>query len=123
MEIVVVPTAYFVKSGILIGFTTNFDCGLGGVSTRRNLNRSLGIPITIIGVVATPHMVFTNPTIITHVNKTIDRPLMNSMDARRYICIDARNLGRGYQKPYVITTRITNKKNGHSMRPNMVTLK
>jgi hypothetical protein len=123
MEIVVVPTIYFVKSGILIGSITNFDYGLKGVSTRRNLSRSSGIPVAIIGVVATPHMVFTNPIMITHVNKTTDRPLMNSMVTRRYISIDVGNLGKGYQKPSVVTTKITNNKNGHSMKPNMVTLK
>jgi len=123
MEIVVVPIAYFIKSGILIGSTANLGCGLGRVSTRRNLSKSLGILVVIIGVVATPHMVFTNPIMITHVNKTINQPLMNSMVARWYISIDARNLRRGYQKPSIVTTRITNNKNGHSMKPNMVTLK
>jgi hypothetical protein len=39
---------------VLIRFTTNLGRGEGGVSTGRNLNRSLGIPIIIIGVVGTP---------------------------------------------------------------------
>jgi hypothetical protein len=123
MEIVIVPTTYFVKNGILIGSVVNLGCGLGGVLTRRNLRRSLGILVAIIGVVRTPHMVFTNPIMIIHVNKTTDRPLMSSMVAGRYINIDVGNLGRIYRKPSVVTTRITNNKNGHSMRPNMVTLK
>ncbi len=115
MESVVVPTTYFVKSGILMESIANLGYGLGGVSTNRNLRRSLGILIVITGVVATPHMVFTNPIKTTHVNKTINRPLMSSMAVGRYISIDVGNLGRGYQKPFVVTTRITNNKNGHSM--------
>ncbi len=64
METIVVSTTYFVKSGILIGSATNLGYGLGGILTKRKLSRSLGIPITIIGVVATLHMVFTNPIMI-----------------------------------------------------------
>jgi hypothetical protein len=48
---------------------------------------------------------------------------MSSMVAGRYISINVGNLGRGYQKPFVVTTRITNNKNGHSMKPNMITFK
>ncbi len=54
METIVAANTNFVKSGILIGFTTNLGRGLGGVSTGKNLNRDLGIPIVIIGVVRTP---------------------------------------------------------------------
>jgi hypothetical protein len=61
METIVGPTTYFVKSGILIKSATNLGCGLGGVLIRRNLSRSLGILVAIIGVVVTLHMVFTNP--------------------------------------------------------------
>jgi hypothetical protein len=48
---------------------------------------------------------------------------MSSTTAGGHISIDTRNLGRGYQKPYVISTRITNNKNGHSMRRNIVIFK
>jgi hypothetical protein len=123
MEIVVVPTTYFVRSGTLIRPTTNLGYGLGGVSMKRNLNRSSGILVAIIGIVATPHMVFTNPIMTIHVNKITDQTLMNSMDVGGYISIDAGNLGRGYRKPSVVSTRINDNKNGHSMRLNMVIFK
>ncbi len=72
METIIAPTTYFVKSGILIRSATNLGCRWEGVSTKRNLSRSSRIPIAIIGVVTTPHMVFTNPIMTTHVNTTID---------------------------------------------------
>ncbi len=56
-------------------------------------------------------------------NNTTNQPLMSSTTAGGHISIDTRNLGRGYQKPYVISTRITNNKNGHSMRRNIVIFK
>jgi hypothetical protein len=68
-------------------------------------------------------MVFTNPIMTTHVNKIIDWPSMSLIVAGRYISADARNIGRGYWKPSIITTRIPDHKNGHSMKPNMVALK
>jgi hypothetical protein len=64
METIVVSTTYFVKSGILIGSAANLGYGLGGISTKRKLSRSLGTPITIIGVIVTLHMVFTSPIMI-----------------------------------------------------------
>ncbi len=54
VEIVVVPNINFVRSGILIGSTTNLGHGLGGVPSKMNLNRSLKIPLTTIGVLGTP---------------------------------------------------------------------
>ncbi len=57
-------TTYFVKSGILIGSAANLGYGLGGISMKRKLSRSLGTPITIIGVIVTLHMVFTSPIMI-----------------------------------------------------------
>jgi len=41
----------------------------------------------------------------------------------RYISIDVKNPIRGYLKPYVITSKILDQSNGHSMRPNMVAFK
>ncbi len=69
VKIVVAPTTNFVKNGILIGSITNLGCGPGGVLTGRNLSKSSGILISIIGVIRTPHMVFTNPITTIHVNK------------------------------------------------------
>ncbi len=123
MEIVVAATTNFVIIGLLIGYATNLGRGSGGVLTRRNLSKSSRILIVITRVVGIPHMVFTNPIMTTHVNKTTDQPLMNSLVAGRYKSTDVRNLGGGYRKPFVVSARIIDNKNGHFMRPNMVVLK
>jgi hypothetical protein len=81
---VVVPNIDVVKKGVLIGLTKKLGSESSGVSAVRNLNRSSALPTTTIGVVGMPQMVFTNPITTIHVNKTANRPLMNSMDARRY---------------------------------------
>jgi hypothetical protein len=49
-----------IKGGILIGFATSLGCGLSGILTRRNFNRSSRLPITTIGVIGTHQMMFTN---------------------------------------------------------------
>jgi hypothetical protein len=62
----------------------------------------------------------------THVNRTIYQPLMNSIVIGRYKSIDFENLGKGYQKPFIVTAEILNQLNGPSMiltRPNKVALK
>jgi hypothetical protein len=43
-----------VKGGILIGSVTNLGSGSNGISARRNLNRSLGLPIITTTVVGGP---------------------------------------------------------------------
>jgi len=68
-------------------------------------------------------MVFTNPIMTIHVNKTTNRPPMSSIVVGGYINTYAGNLGGGYKKPFVITTRISDDKNGHYVRPNRVTFK
>jgi hypothetical protein len=70
VETIVPPNTNVVRGEILIGFTTNLGCGSGGVSARRNLSQSLGLPITRID--GTPQMVFTNMIMTTHVNRTVD---------------------------------------------------
>jgi hypothetical protein len=92
---VATPSTNVVRGGILIGFVTNLGLGLGRISTRRNLNWSSGLAITI-GVVGTPHMVFTNSIMITHVNKIAYQPLMNSMAIGRYINTNAKIPRRRY---------------------------
>jgi hypothetical protein len=74
-----VPNMDVIRRGTLIGSPTNLGNGLGGVLARRNLSRSLALPIVTTRVVGTPQMVFINPTMITHVNKTTYRPSMSSM--------------------------------------------
>jgi hypothetical protein len=42
-------------------------------------------------------MLFTNPITTTHVNKTIDQPLMNSMVVGGYISANVMNSKGGHQ--------------------------
>jgi hypothetical protein len=53
VKMVVAPNINVVKKGVLIGFVTKLGSGLGGVSTRRNLNRSSVLPIATIRIVGT----------------------------------------------------------------------
>jgi hypothetical protein len=75
VETFVMPNIDVVRRGILIGFAVILGSGSNGVSTIKNLNRSLALPTTITRVVSTFQMVFTNPIMTTHVNRTINRPL------------------------------------------------
>jgi hypothetical protein len=59
----------------------------------------------------------------THVNMTIDRPPMILMVVREYKSTDAENPIRRYWKPFVVTAKVPNHKNGHFVRPNRVALK
>jgi len=86
----------FVKSGVLIGFKPNLSCGSEGALMGRNLSKILGILIATIGVVGTPQMVFINPIMTTHENKTTNQPIMNSIIVGRYKSIEVENLGGGY---------------------------
>jgi NADH dehydrogenase FAD-containing subunit len=74
---VVAPNINVVRRGVLIGFTTKLGSGFGGVWVVRNLNQSLALPAIATRVVGIFQMVFTNPITTTHVNKTIDQPMMN----------------------------------------------
>jgi len=79
VEIVVAPNTNVIRSGVLMGFVMNLGCRSRRVSVKRNLNTSLKIPIIITGVVGTPHMVFTNMILTTHVNRIAYQPPMNSI--------------------------------------------
>jgi len=48
VEMVVAPNIDVVRKGVLIGSVTKLSSGLGGVSTRRNVNRSSMLPTTNI---------------------------------------------------------------------------
>ncbi len=61
-----------VKSGVLIRSIAKLGSGSGGVSTRKKLSGSTTLPTTIIEVVATPQMVFTDPIMTTHLNRITD---------------------------------------------------
>ncbi len=69
METIVAPNTNFFRSGVLTKFASNFGRGLGGILVGRNLSKSFRLPTTIVGVIGTPQMVFTNPIMTTHVNK------------------------------------------------------
>jgi hypothetical protein len=60
---VVAPNIDVVKRGVLIGSVTKLGSRSGGVSTRRNLNRSLVLPASTIGFMGILQMVFSNPII------------------------------------------------------------
>jgi hypothetical protein len=82
---VVVPNMNVVRRGVVIDSTTNIGCGSGRFSVGRNLSRSSALPVTNIGVVVTPQMVFTNLGIMTtRVNKTSNQPPMFSIVIGRY---------------------------------------
>jgi hypothetical protein len=91
---------------------------------RRNLSRSLRVPIATTGIVGTPQMVFINPMMTTHVNKIANQPLMILMVVGKYInmykCWKSR---KRILRTSIVTTGIPNNKNGHSLRPNGVAFK
>jgi hypothetical protein len=58
-----------VRGGVLIGSTSKLGSGLSGILARRNLNQSSIVPTTIIRIVGTLQMVFTNLIMTTHVNR------------------------------------------------------
>jgi len=51
VEMVVATNIDVVRKGILIGSATKLSSGLGGVSTRRNLNQSLVLPTATFRIV------------------------------------------------------------------------
>jgi hypothetical protein len=60
---VVAPSIDVVKRRVLIGSVAKLGRRSGGVSTRRNLNRSLVLPTSTIGFMGILQMVFNNPII------------------------------------------------------------
>ncbi len=123
VEIVVMSNIDVVKRGILIRFIAKLGSGSNGILTRRNLSQSLTLPTTSTRVVSTLQMVFTNPIMTTHVNRIIDRPLMNSMVIGKYKNANATNPRNGYQEPSTITISILDHRYGHFVMPNKVALK
>ncbi len=65
-------------------------------------------------------MVFTNPIMTTHMNRTIDRPSMSSMVVGGYTSSNVMNPRRGYKKPFAVTILTFYHIDGHYVRPNMV---
>jgi hypothetical protein len=68
-------------------------------------------------------MVFINPIMTTHVHKTTNKSLMNSIIVGGYKSTNAKNPKGGYQKPFVITQGIHDHEKGHFVKPNMVAFK
>jgi len=58
-----------------------------------------------------------------HMNKTVDQPLMNSMAIGGYKNTNVENPRGGYHKPFVVTVKIPDHRNGHFVRPNRVAFK
>ncbi len=123
VETVVASNIDIVKRGILIGYVAKLGSESSGVSATRTLSQSLALPTTTTIVVGTPQVVFTNIITTTHVNMTIDWPLMNSMVVGGYKSADVVNPRGRYRKPFAITTPILEHIYGHYVRPNMVTFK
>jgi hypothetical protein len=96
VEMVVAPNINVVKRGILIGFVAKLGNGLGGVLAIRNLSQSLALLETTTRVIGIFQMVFINPIMTIHVNRTIDRLLVNSMDVGRYKSINVVHPRRRY---------------------------
>jgi len=96
VEMVVVHNINVVRRGVLIGFVAKLGSRANGILAIRNLSRSSTLPIATIGVVGIPQMVLPNLLIITHVNKIVDRPLMNSMATRGYKSTDVVHLRGKY---------------------------
>jgi hypothetical protein len=72
VEMVIMPCIDAFKRGVLIGFAAKLGSGSSGVSVRRNMNQNSALLATTTGVVGIPQMVFTNPIIGIHGNRTID---------------------------------------------------
>jgi hypothetical protein len=108
---VVVPSMDVVKKGMVIGSTTNLGRGLGGFLAKRNLKRSLGLPVVNTKVVGTPQMVFINPIRTTHV-----KPPMSSIVIGGYKSMDVGNSKGGHREPFAITHGIPNHRNGHFVK-------
>jgi hypothetical protein len=123
VETVVAPNIDVVRRGELIESIIKLGSRSSGVLAIRNLSQSLALPTITNGVVGTLQMVFTNLIMTTHVNKTIDRPLLSSMAIGRYKSANVANQRGGYQEPSIITVPILDYKDGHYVRLNKVTLK
>jgi len=70
MEIIVAPSMDVVKREVLIRSIEKLGSGLGGILARKKLSGSSALPTTTTRVVGMPQMVFTNPIMTTHVNRT-----------------------------------------------------
>ncbi len=115
---VVMPNIDVVKRGILIGSTTKLGSGSSVVLEGHNLSGSTTLPIATTRVVGTPQMVFTNPIMITHVNRTTNQPLMSSMVVGGYESVDVMYPKGGYQEPSAVTISILDHRNSHYVRLN-----
>jgi hypothetical protein len=120
---VITPYIDVVKRGELIGFVAQLSSGLGGVLAGRKLSGSMALPITIIRIFGTFHMVFTNLIMTTRVNKSTNRPMMSSMAVGRYRSADVTNPIGGYQEPSTTTAPIFYHIDGHYVKPNKVAFK
>jgi len=63
---------------------------------KKEFESKFETPTVTTAIIGTPQMVFTNPIMTIHVNKTAYQPLMNSMVAKRYKITNAKNLKGKY---------------------------
>ncbi len=68
-------------------------------------------------------MVFTNPIMTIHVNRTVDQPPMNSMAAGGYRTTNAVSSKQGYRKSFVVIAPIFDRRDGHYVGLNKVAFK
>jgi len=123
VETIVELNINVVRREVLSGSVAKLGSRSGGILVGRNLGQSSALPIVTIGVVGILQMVFTNLITVTHGNRTANRPLMNSMVAKRCKSVNVMHSRGGDRKPIVITTSILDYKDGHYVRPNRVALK
>ncbi len=87
------------------------------------MNQSSALPKATTRVVGIPQMVCTNLITTTHVNMIANRPLMSLMAIGRCKSTNVVHLRGGYWEPIDVTTLILGDRDGHYVRPNMVTFK
>jgi len=123
VDTIIAPNIDVVRKGVLIRCVAKLGSKLSEVLAWRNLSGSFALLTTTTRVAGIPQMVFTNPIMVIHGNKTIDWSLMNSMDVGGYRSANFVHPRWGYRKPFAITAPILNHRDGHYVRPNRVALK
>ncbi len=120
---VITPNIDIVKKGVIIRFATKLGSELSEVLAWRNLSGSSTLLIATTRVVGIPQMVFTNPIMVIHGNKTINWPLRNSIVVGAYRSVDFVHPRWGYREPFIITVPTLDHRDCHYVRPNRVALK
>jgi hypothetical protein len=123
VETIVEPNIKLIRKGIIIRFATKLGSELGGISARRNLSRSLMLPIPITRVVGIPEMVFTNQIMTFHGNNIVNPILMNLMAVRGCRSVDDVHSKGGFREPIVVMAPISYQKDSHYVKLNSSIIK